>query len=196
MKPVVLISPYSAPTILGRSRNRLYAEEALADAIARGEAPFASHLLYPFVLNDDDDGERTLGFACETAWLDLAREAVVYVDRGISTGMAAEMLHCLRQGYRITFRSLDPMIVPASVDAMLQSAFTVADLFADVVLQLPASRNGANAPSGVLDAQGASQGVVATHTPSDGATGDVAPPAAPVARPDGPASSWGTGPDG
>jgi len=34
-----------------RWRNRAYARRCLADCLARGEAPFASHLIYSQVLN-------------------------------------------------------------------------------------------------------------------------------------------------
>lgn len=74
---------------LDRWRNVRYARACLRDALLRGEAPLASHLLYtqPGVLDDDRPEERQLGVAAGLAWLDGAQATVVYTDRGISAGM-------------------------------------------------------------------------------------------------------------
>lgn len=69
--------------------NVAYACEALLDSIKRGEAPIASHLLYPQVLDDMKRDERELGIGCGLAWRAVADFAVFYVDRGWSKGMLA-----------------------------------------------------------------------------------------------------------
>lgn len=43
MRLVVVESPYAGDV----KRNEEYARRAMADCLARGEAPFASHLLWP-----------------------------------------------------------------------------------------------------------------------------------------------------
>lgn len=92
MRPIVIIeSPFAGDT----KRNTAYARAALRDSLLRGEAPFASHLLYtqPGVLRDDVPAERALGI---DAGLYLARKAdltAVYVDIGISAGMQAGIDH-------------------------------------------------------------------------------------------------------
>jgi hypothetical protein len=184
-KPVVLLSPFRAPTILERTRNKLYAQEAMADALARGEAPFASHLLYPQVLDDGDGAEREQGIAAELAWIDLARCVVVYVDRGISAGMAGEILHCFRHGYAIKLRSLNPQIDAAQVDAMIEAQVLVRDLFSDIVLELPplAGPHAGNGSSAAQEAQDAPQGVLPSPTPAQSLPPSLAPPAGP----------WGSG---
>lgn len=91
--------------LIGKSfkNNVVYAKRALLDSIHRGEYPFASHLLYPLVLNDDTDAERELGMELERRWIDAALSAAddrgsqsllslqliaaVYFDRGMTKGM-------------------------------------------------------------------------------------------------------------
>ena len=85
MKLVIVESPYAGNV----QRNELYARRAMADCLARGEAPFASHLLYtqPGVLDDLKPDERALGIQAGLAWGDAADVTVVYVDYDMSRGM-------------------------------------------------------------------------------------------------------------
>ena len=66
-----------------------YARRAMKDCLARGEAPFASHLLYTQrgILNDRVPDERKKGMEAGFAWGEQADATVVYVDLGISDGM-------------------------------------------------------------------------------------------------------------
>lgn len=99
MRPLVIIeSPYAADTPAGVEANLAYARAAVADSLARGEAPFASHLLYPLVLEDTDPQQRAQGIA---AGLDVAARAdltAVYTDRGITPGMHQGIRHAERHG--------------------------------------------------------------------------------------------------
>lgn len=104
MRPICLESPYSGDV----ERNVAYARACLRDAILRGDAPVASHLLYtqPGVLDDGNAAERRLGIE---AGLDLALRCdatVVYVDLGISAGMDEGIVRARRAGRRIEFREL------------------------------------------------------------------------------------------
>jgi hypothetical protein len=74
---------------LGTLRNVTYARLALHDCIRRGEAPYASHLLYtqPWVLDDDVPEERELGIKAGLLWGLKADRSVFYTDLGVSTGM-------------------------------------------------------------------------------------------------------------
>lgn len=82
---VIVESPYAGNI----ERNTEYAREAIRDCLMRGEAPFASHLLYTQqgVLNDDTPDERKHGIDAGLAWGRVADATVVYADLGISTGM-------------------------------------------------------------------------------------------------------------
>jgi hypothetical protein len=83
MKLVVIESPYAGNT----EKNVEYARLCLEDSLNRGEAPFASHLLYPQVLDDARPAQRRLGIAAGHEWLRQAHLVAFYIDHGISPGM-------------------------------------------------------------------------------------------------------------
>ena len=85
MKLVIIESPYAN----GIDLNAKYARAAMADCFKRGEAPFASHLLYtqPGVLRDDIKEERAKGMAAGWNWMVKADLVAVYTDLGITPGM-------------------------------------------------------------------------------------------------------------
>ena len=93
MRLVVIESPYAGDI----DRNVAYARAAMRDCLMRGEAPFASHLLYtqPGVLRDEVQSERTLGMAAGFHWESKADATVVYTDLGITKGME-EGMHSAR----------------------------------------------------------------------------------------------------
>jgi hypothetical protein len=74
-------------------RKLRYARACLADSLARGEAPLASHLLYtqPGVLDDAKPEEREKGIKAGFAWRCLAEATVFCVDLGMSPGMIAAL---------------------------------------------------------------------------------------------------------
>ena len=99
MRLVIIESPYSAHFPDGSwdqataDRNLQYAREAMADCFKRGEAPFASHLLYtqPGVLNDRIKEERQQGMEAGFKWGQVSDATVVYIDLGMSNGMTEGM---------------------------------------------------------------------------------------------------------
>jgi len=104
MRFVIVESPYAGDI----ERNVAYARAALADCLRRGEAPFASHLLYtqPGVLRDEVPAEREAGIA---AGLEIAKRAdatVVYLDLGWSAGMERGAEAARVAGRQIDFRRL------------------------------------------------------------------------------------------
>lgn len=70
-------------------RNVRYARRALLDSLERGEAPYASHLLYTQVLDDATPEQRQHGLEAGWAWQSVVDAVVVYTDWGISAGMQA-----------------------------------------------------------------------------------------------------------
>ena len=62
--------------------NLKYGRACLRDCLLRGEAPFASHLIYTQegVLDDKDRAERELGIEAGLAWGSKAEITAVYVD--------------------------------------------------------------------------------------------------------------------
>lgn len=98
MKLVVIESPFKSAAFLlpnghvvhlSEEDNVRYARACAHDCFMRGEAPWASHLLYPQpgILRDDVPKERELGIAAGIMWGACAERCVVYIDRGITEGM-------------------------------------------------------------------------------------------------------------
>ena len=64
---VIIESPFKGRTPEEEAENIEYARKAMRDSLYRGEPPFASHLLYPQMLDDADEDERRMGIeACRT----------------------------------------------------------------------------------------------------------------------------------
>jgi hypothetical protein len=96
---VVIESPFAGEVAL----NVEYARAALSDSLRRGEAPFASHLLYTQVLDDLVPVQREQGIAAGFAWGQAAELHAFYVDRGISRGMRIALGRVLDQRARLAF---------------------------------------------------------------------------------------------
>lgn len=110
MRLVIVESPYAGDV----EANERYARACMADCLRRGEAPYASHLLYtqPGVLDDTKPEERKLGMDAGFEWRWPADATVVYLDRGISKGMQAGIEHAkyvqAHSSHQIEFRRLYP----------------------------------------------------------------------------------------
>jgi hypothetical protein len=102
MKLVIVESPYAGAIAL----NERYARAAMADCLRRGEAPFASHLLYTQVLDDLQPDERKLGIDAGLAWGAAAASSVVYRDLGITPGMRLGIEAARAAGRTVEFRDL------------------------------------------------------------------------------------------
>lgn len=105
---VILESPLGSPTRDGIELNKEYARNCMKDSLIRGEAPFASHLLYdhPSILNDMIPEERHWGMNAGFEWIQMAEMTVVYTDFGISRGMAEGIKQAEKHGRPIEYRSL------------------------------------------------------------------------------------------
>lgn len=99
---VVIESPF-AP---GIEFNKRYLRECMIDSLRRGEAPFASHLLYASCLNDAKPGERRIGIEAGLAWAQAGHVTAMYFDLGVSGGMAEGYAHAVKHQRRIEWRSL------------------------------------------------------------------------------------------
>jgi hypothetical protein len=78
----------------------------MADSLARGEAPIASHLLYtqPGILDDSDWNERRKGIEAGFAWGVHADLVAFYLDHGWSDGMRAARAHWEPTGVLVDVR--------------------------------------------------------------------------------------------
>ena len=104
MKLVILETPYAGEI----GTNNHYCVAAMRDCLYKGEAPFASHMLYAFsnVLDDDLPIERELGMVAGFAWGHKAEKTVVYTDLGISPGMAEGIKRAVKCNREIEYRRL------------------------------------------------------------------------------------------
>lgn len=102
MRLVILESPYAG----NRQTNLQYAYRCMLHSLSLGEAPFASHLLYPQFLNDDSPDQRALGMAAGLEWLRQAEATVVYTDLGVSPGMVAGINRAATLGKPIYYRAI------------------------------------------------------------------------------------------
>lgn len=108
MKLVIIESPLNANSRQGIEENKTYAKACLVDSLKRGEAPFASHLLYdqPGILDDLRPDERETGIRAGFAWGNRADLVAIYVDRGISGGMARGIEFAGRRGSALEYRAI------------------------------------------------------------------------------------------
>lgn len=89
MKLTIIESPFANADFTEHMLNIEYARRCMRDSLMRGEAPFASHLIYPqpFILDENNPKEREWGINAGFAWGDFADLHCFYTDRGWSRGM-------------------------------------------------------------------------------------------------------------
>lgn len=101
---VIIESPYKGDV----AANEAYGDRCLADSLKRGEAPFASHLLYTRkgVLDDSIPEERRAGILAGLSIGERMDATVVYIDMGVSGGMGEGIRRASFAGRRIEYRSI------------------------------------------------------------------------------------------
>lgn len=100
---VFICSPYRGDTKANRDIALLLCQQA----IDKGLAPFAPHLLYPQFLNEADYGGRDAGIQCGLSFLDKCDLLWIYAEKGISAGMRSEIEHASRLGIPADFVKLE-----------------------------------------------------------------------------------------
>lgn len=109
-KPLVILeSPLAANVDRTVEEHIHYAKACMRDSLLRGEAPFASHLLYAQhgILDDLIKDERLLGIEAGLEWGKVALVTAVYTDCGISTGMKVGIERAAQEGREVVYRTLD-----------------------------------------------------------------------------------------
>ena len=121
MKTVIIESPFAANNWprgfrwLGRWLHARYLRQCIVDSLRRGEAPFASHAIYPQVLRDHVAPERAAGMRAGLAWMQRADFTAVYIDRGISIGMKYGINHARTHGKPVVYRTLRDKVWRTSI---------------------------------------------------------------------------------
>lgn len=104
---VILESPFAGDSAEKLTRNREYALQALYDSLVNHyEAPFASHLLYPQILDDTVPYERLQGIEAGLCIGEHAERTVVYVDYGISDGMHYGIERAYSESRPVEYRTI------------------------------------------------------------------------------------------
>jgi hypothetical protein len=116
MRLVIIESPFAGNV----EENIRYARACMKDCLMRGEAPYASHLLYTQegVLDDENPDERRLGMEAGFAWARCFEDneggskpnrmpkRVIYTDLGISGGMQEAISLAYDMGQEVEYRAL------------------------------------------------------------------------------------------
>lgn len=129
-KPFTVIeTPFSAPTIDGLVRNVQYTMLAVRDSLNRGEAPYASHLFFTQMLDDNNAEERQLGMDAGLTICHHAEQTAVYTDFGTSRGMEYGIEAARRAGRAIVERCLFPNASsPDETKLLMQQEYEKHDL--------------------------------------------------------------------
>jgi len=110
VKRVRIESPFKARGPRVAAVNLHYAKEAVRDSLERGEAPFASHLLYPQCRGARPDDEpadaRGKGLSAGLAWYCEADLCAVYADHGVTPGMRMGIAAAVTEGLPVDVRFL------------------------------------------------------------------------------------------
>lgn len=99
---VIVESPYAGDI----KRNTRYARAAVRDCIERGEVPFASHLLYPQVLDEHRPEQRKQGIELGYEVMRRADEVAFYLDFGHSDGMLKAARKAKELGLPVSIRTV------------------------------------------------------------------------------------------
>lgn len=102
MPLVIIESPYAGDI----PRNALYLGRALRDCIGKGEAPIASHGLFPRYYSDALPAERQLCMEAGWAWMRAADKIAVYTDYGLTDGMRRGIEEAERLRRHIVYRQI------------------------------------------------------------------------------------------
>jgi len=108
MRSVILEAPFKGENWESTEENVRFARLCGHDCFLRGEAFFASHLLYTqeHVLNDKIPEERKLGIEGGFVWKEVSDATVVYINRGISKGMDLGIKAALKMCHPVEYRCL------------------------------------------------------------------------------------------
>lgn len=106
MRLVIIESPFHHGDPIEKERYLYYARACVLNSLLRGEAPIASHLLYPQVLDDLKSVERDMGINAGLSWLRVASLSAVYTDFGVSKGMHIGVRQAEEAGVEVCYRTL------------------------------------------------------------------------------------------
>lgn len=95
---VFICSPYAGDIALNTQKARYY----MRFSVEQGAIPFAPHLLYPQILEEDSAFERELGLTFGLVWLVKCDELWVFGSH-VSTGMSREIARAKKRGIPVRY---------------------------------------------------------------------------------------------
>lgn len=107
MTPIVIESPFASNTWHTEEDHRIYLQDCIRDCIRRGETPYASHQMLTAALNDADEEERRIGMEAGFDMAEQIGRIAVYMDHGVSHGMAQGISRHRARGLQIEYRWLE-----------------------------------------------------------------------------------------
>lgn len=113
--------------------NIAYARKCLGDCLKKGEAPFASHLLYPGTLDGTVPDQRMLGMTAGWAIAEKMNYTVVYLDRGVTQGMILGMQRSRTDDRPVVFRMFGDLA--EAVDVSWERAKDVSPELGDLIAE-------------------------------------------------------------
>lgn len=125
MIPIVIESPYAAAHPFTAADHERYLSLCILDCLRRGETPYASHRMLTKALDDLIPEQRKQGIDAGLAMGNYIRNVAVYVDLGISKGMALGIGHHRLVGNRQDLRRL---FSPAIGQALRAGQMTLAEV--------------------------------------------------------------------
>lgn len=125
LQRVVLESRYAAPDVRGLLINKRFTIACIRDCFLRGEAAYASHVIYAqsHILDDYVSSERALGIQAGFNWGDCGEKTVVYTDLGLSGGMNLGIEHALSIGREVEYRKLGFIPEVTNEEVALEEAY-------------------------------------------------------------------------
>lgn len=117
-KPVIVESPYGNDDPIEVMRNEIYCRAAIRDCLQRGEAPFASHGLYPLpgILKDSVREDQQRGMRAGFAIGELFPTRLFYMDRGLSSGMWEGVIKAKELNQCVSFKRIPGWAGPLFFD--------------------------------------------------------------------------------
>lgn len=153
LRKVVLESRFAAPDVRQLLINKRFTIACIRDCFLRGEAAYASHVIYAqsHILDDYVSSERALGIQAGFNWGDCGEKTVVYTDLGISGGMQLGIEHAREVGREVEFRELG--FIPEITDELvaLETEYIKSQQEYRLILQKVINRDIELSLSGVKD---------------------------------------------
>lgn len=134
---VVLETRYVSEDIATMIKYRKFTLACIRDCLKRGEAPYASHMLFTETnaLGEFSPDERAIGMHSGFLWGSNAVKTVVYTDLGLGLGMQQGIKSAQEVGRSVEYRELGwiPSVTASEVEFEIQLRSVKKKMFEEIV---------------------------------------------------------------